>query len=52
MRRIVNTIEKVDENALQSSFIESVKDTEFASYINSLGIPPEVLMKYTSSLED
>lgn len=52
MRRIVNTIEKVDENALQASFVESIKDSEFANYINSLEIPYEILMKYTSSLED
>lgn len=52
MKKIVNTIERVDENALIASFKDACQNSTFANYVNSLQIPAEVLMKYTSSLEE
>ena len=42
----------VDMTELVHSFQDACADKEFRNYLNSLNINDEILMKYTSSLED
>lgn len=48
----VNDFYKVDEVSLKHSFYDACSDKEFKDYIYSLNIKEDMLMKYTSSLED
>lgn len=43
---------KTDKENLQRSYIESLENTQFRSYITLLKIDDNLLMKYTSRLED
>ncbi len=43
---------QVDNTKLQQSFITALKDKDFKAFINTLDIKDEILMKYTSSLEE
>ena len=52
MNNINDTIGKVDLTALKRSFIDSLSNKEFKDYVDSLKIDYDILMKYTSSLED
>lgn len=48
----VTDIYKVDESKLTHSFQDACSDKEFYDYVYGLNIKEEILMKYTSSLED
>ncbi len=48
----VTDIYKVDEDKLAHSFQDACSDKEFYDYVYGLNVKEEVLMKYTSSLED
>jgi len=52
MKSIASVIEKKDDERLRTSFMESCRDQAFRDYVYSLAIREEILMKYTSSLED
>ena len=43
---------KLDEDKLSQSFQDACSDKEFYDYVYGLNVKEEVLMKYTSSLED
>lgn len=48
----VTDIYKVDEDKLTHSFQDACSDKEFYDYVYSLNVKEDVLIKYTSSLED
>lgn len=48
----MNNMYDVDMTALVHSFQDACADKEFRNYLNSLNIKDDILMKYTSSLED
>lgn len=51
--RKVNTIVKTsDINKLKTYYVEALKDDKFREYINNIDLNDEVLMKYTSNIED
>ena len=51
--RKVNTIVKTsDINKLKAYYVEALKDDKFREYINNIDLNDEVLMKYTSNIED
>ena len=52
MENINNVINKVDNIKLSHSFYDACSNEEFKKYVDSLSIEEEILMKYTSSLED
>ena len=52
MENIENVINKVDETSLAHSFYDACSDKEFKDFIDGLNIEEDILMKYTSSLED
>lgn len=52
MKDIDNVIGKVDNTSLVNSFYDACQDDGFREYLNKLEVEDEVLMKYTSSLED
>lgn len=52
MKKVENIINKLDTTALTHSFQDACSNKEFKKYIYNLDIKEEILMKYTSSLED
>ena len=52
MKKIQNTVDKIDKTTLKQSFMEACSDKEFKSFAYSLNIKEEKLMNYTSTLED
>lgn len=48
----VTDIYKLDEDKLAHSFQDACSDKDFYDYVYGLNVKEEVLMKYTSSLED
>lgn len=52
MKSIASVIDKVDNNNLKTTFMEACSNKEFKEYVYSLNIKEEILMKYTSSLQD
>ncbi|MBQ9019391.1 MAG: primosomal protein DnaI [Bacilli bacterium] len=51
MKKITD-IYKVDENSLIHAFQDACSDKEFKDYVYNLNIKEDILMKYTSSLEE
>ena len=47
-----NLLNNADENSLIHSFYDACSDKEFRKYLDTLKIEDDILMKYTSSLED
>ena len=43
---------KYDKNALKKSFEEATKDENFKSFLLKLKVKDEILMKYTSALQE
>ncbi len=52
MEKLTNLVKRNDIAALKRYFIDALTDEEFKKYVDSLNIDYDVLMKYTSSLED
>ena len=52
MQKVSDLFSKSDQNALYQSFAEACSDKEFKDFVYGLNIEEEILMKYTSSLED
>ena len=51
--RKVNTIVKTsDINKLKAYYVEALKDDKFRKYTDNIDLSDEVLMKYTSNIED
>ena len=51
MKKVID-IYNVDESKLAHSFQDACSDKEFKDYVYSLNIKEDILMKYTSSLEE
>lgn len=52
MEKIEDLFNKVDETSLAHSFYDACSNKDFKDYIYGLQIEENILMKYTSSLED
>lgn len=52
MKRVNDIVNKVDKISLQHSFQDACSNKEFKSYVYSLGLNDDILMKYTSRLEE
>ena len=52
MKKVKNVIDRVDETALVHDYQDACSNKEFKDYVDSLNIKDEILMKYTSSLEE
>lgn len=52
MENIDKVLNKVDETSLAHSFYDAVSDKDFKKYLDELNIEENILMKYTSSLQD
>lgn len=52
MKDINSTIGKLDITALKRSFMDACSNKDFKNYIDHLNIEYDILMKYTSNLED
>lgn len=52
MKDVSATVGKLDITALKRSFMDACSDKDFKDYIDKLDIHYDILMKYTSSLED
>lgn len=52
MKTITNVIDKVDSTALIHDYQDACSNKDFKKYVDSLNIEEDILMKYTSSLED
>jgi len=52
MKKIDKVLDKFDEVALIHDYQDACSNKEFKMYVDNLDIKDEVLMKYTSSLED
>lgn len=52
MKNVSDIVKKKNSTTLKQSFINAIKNSEFSEYINSLQMEEELLMKYTSTLED
>ncbi len=52
MKKTKSITQNVDMIDLSQSLIEACKQEGFRTYINQLSCPDEILMKYTSSLQD
>ena len=52
MKKIQNTVDKLDKTTLKQSFMEACSDKDFKEFVRSLGAKDEILMNYTSTLED
>ena len=52
MKSISSVIDKVDTSSLKTVFMEACNDKEFYDYAYSLNIKEDILMKYTTSLQD
>ncbi len=48
----INDIYSIDKEKLEKSFQEACSDKDFKNYVYGLNIKEEILMKYTSRLED
>ena len=48
----INEVLKIDLDLLSHSFYDACSNPDFKEYISTLDISEEILMKYTSSLED
>lgn len=48
----VTTSYKLDQSKLKNAYVEALKDPAFKNYVAHLSAPEEVLIKYTSRLED
>lgn len=52
MKSISSVIEKSNRTTLKQSFINALKNKNFKDYISKLDIEEDILIKYTSSLEE
>ena len=52
MQKVNDLINNVDVTALSQSFMSACSDKEFKDFVYGLEIKEDILMKYTSSLED
>ena len=53
MKKVNSVIDKkVDKNSLKQAFIDACSNKEFGEYVKTLDLKDEILMEYTSSLED
>ncbi len=52
MKNIGDILNNIDNTSLEKSFYEACCDDEFKEYIGHLNLKDEILMKYTSSLQD
>ena len=52
MKKVKNVIDRVDETALKHDYQDACSDKEFKKYVDSINLKDDILMKYTSSLED
>ena len=52
MKNIENVINRVEETSLAHSFYDACSESDFKNYLDNLNIEEEILMKYTSSLQD
>ncbi len=52
MKSAEKMFDKIDYNDLKRSYMDSCSDKEFYEYVNSLPIEEDILIKYTSSLEE
>lgn len=52
MKSVDKVFNKSDYNSLKRSYMDACSDKEFFSYVSSLPIEEELLIKYTSSLEE
>lgn len=52
MENINKVLSEVDETSLVHSFYDACSDQEFKKYVCTLGVEADILMKYTSSLQD
>ena len=43
---------EIDNKSVETSFKEALKDPQFKKIASTLGVPPQIAMKYTSLLED
>lgn len=52
MKNVSDMVKKKNLTTLKQSFINAMKNSEFKEYIDTLKIEEEILMKYTSTLEE
>lgn len=52
MKEVKSLINNSNKNQLKNSFINACSDSDFKNYVYSLDIPEEILIKYTSMLEE
>ena len=52
MQNVNEILNKADNISLAHSFQDACSNSDFKAYVYSLGIPEEILMKYTSRLEE
>ena len=52
MKKVKNVIDRVDKTALVHDYQDACSNKEFKDYVDSLNINDDILMKYTSSLEE
>ena len=52
MQKVNDLINEVDEISLKHSFQDACSNNDFKAYVYNLNIPEEILIKYTSRLEE
>lgn len=52
MKKVSDIVKKKNQTTLKQSFINALTKKEFKEYIDTLPIEEEILMKYTSTLEE
>lgn len=52
MKKVSDIVKKKNQTTLKQSFINAMKDNEFNEYISTLKLEEDILMKYTSTLEE
>ena len=52
MKKIDSIIKNNNKTDLKHDFMDACKDKDFKEYIYSLNIKEDILMKYTSTLQD
>lgn len=52
MKNVSDIVKKKNSTTLKQSFINAMKNREFKEYMNTLQMEEEILMKYTSTLEE
>lgn len=52
MKNVSDIVKKKNSTTLKQSFINAMKNREFKEYRNTLKVEEEILMKYTSTLEE